>query len=357
MGRPRKNPEQGLANRMTLKHGSFYYIHAPDENGKQRWENLGKNLVAATEIANVYNGNQSTRGTMGYWLDEWVKFLKLRVARGNLAKRSLSDYEGMLPYLKAYFGSMIPRAIESEHVRDYLDMGLEEDRAVRANRERATLSACISWMVERKHAGLKGNVCLQVARNPEKPRERYISDSEYNQVLDVAGAPVRALMECMQRTLQRPSDILRWTKHNIIEEKGQRMLTFKQSKTGAMMKIVIGPKLQAAFDEMAAARAAQKRKVDSLFLICTRHGQPYTQMGISSMMRRHISDQAIEDFMPYDCKAKGATDMFTDGVSLETISALCGHDSIATTERYVKRRLVVPVESNERELERPQKAV
>ena len=47
-------------------------------------------------------------------------------------------------------------------------------------------------MMQYKHAGLTSNVCLLVARNPETARTRYITDTEYNTVYDIASAPVRA---------------------------------------------------------------------------------------------------------------------------------------------------------------------
>lgn len=279
-----------------------------------------------------------------------------QVAKGLNKPRTLKDYKGNVVLLKDFFGSMQPRAVEAPHVAEYLSIGLAEDRPVQANRDKAALSSCMTWMILQAGSGIKGNICLQVPRNPETPRDRYITDQEYNAVYDVASAPVRAWMELMFRTLQRPADILSWTKANIIEEGGQRILSFRQSKTTARMKILVTDTLQRCFDEMAAARAAQKRPVSSLFLICTREGQPYTQMGISSMARRHIADCGIADFAPYDCKAKGAADMFQAGTPIEEISALCGHDSITTTERYIKRHLVKTIAPNDRQTERAEKA-
>lgn len=356
MGRPRKNPEQGLPKRLTLKSGQFYYIHAPDDNGKQRWEGLGSDLEAAKAIAASYNDGASVRGTMAWWLDEWVTFMENQVAKGLNKPRTLKDYKKAMPLLKEFFGTMIPRSVEAPHVAEYLSIGLSEDRPVQANRDKAALSSCMSWMVLQKGSGIAGNICLQVPRNPETPRDRYISDAEYNAVYDVASAPVRAWMELMYRTLQRPADILTWTKSNIIEEGGKRILSFRQSKTGARLKIEVTAQLQRCFDEMAAARAAQKRKVSSLYLICTRDGQPYTQMGLSSMARRHIADCKIADFAPYDCKAKGATDMYQAGTPIEEISALCGHDSVTTTEKYIKRHLTKVISPNARVTERVEKA-
>jgi integrase len=353
MGRPRKDASQGLPKRVYLKSGAFYYVHAEE---KPRWENLGPDLAVARSIANAYNSGASVRGTMGWWLDEWIKHVEQQVAKGLNKPRTLKDYKKALPYLNPFFGSMRPLAIEAPHVAEYLSIGASEERPVQANRDKAALSSCMSWMILQKASGLKGNICLQVPRNPETPRDRYITDDEYNAVYDVASVPVRAWMELMYRTLQRPSDILSWTKSNIVEEGGRRMLSFRQSKTGARLKIFLTPQLEKCFDDMAAMRAAQKRKISSLYLICTREGTPYTQMGLSSMARRHITDCNIKDFAPYDCKSKGATDMYTSGTPIEQISALCGHDSITTTEIYIKRHLVAPIVPNCRETERPSKA-
>jgi integrase len=40
-----------------------------------------------------------------------------------------------------------------------------------------------------------------------------------------------------------------------------------------------------------------------------------------------------------DLKAKGATDMYRAGVSIEHIQQLLGHESVTTTEVYIKARL------------------
>jgi site-specific recombinase XerD len=40
-----------------------------------------------------------------------------------------------------------------------------------------------------------------------------------------------------------------------------------------------------------------------------------------------------------DVRAKGATDMYLAGVPLETIQQLMGHESVKTTEIYIKKLL------------------
>ena len=72
-------------------------------------------------------------------------------------------------------------------------------------------------------------------------------------------------------------------------------------------------------------------------------------------MARHLpaaehADLADERLPLYDLKAKGATDLYQAETPIEQIQALCGHDSVTTTEVYIKRHLVAVVKPNERKI-------
>src|SRR5215831_420948 len=116
MGRPRKQPDQGLPKRVYLKFGSYYYVHYD-----ARWERLGTDLAQARKIAGAYNAGASVYGTMGYWLDQWQKELNARVAAGTLSERTRDDYVEACEPLKAFFGRMVPSAIQAHHVAKYLE--------------------------------------------------------------------------------------------------------------------------------------------------------------------------------------------------------------------------------------------
>ncbi len=92
-------------------------------------------------------------------------------------------------------------------------------------------------------------------------------------------------------------------------------------------------------------------------LIHTGRGEPYTYDGLCAMLRRYIgktkenrvrklAGKKGNTFGFYDMKAKGATDMWLAGVPLEQIQVLCGHESVKTTEVYVKCRWRGTVEPN-----------
>lgn len=336
MGRKRKNNPLGLPDRVYARHGAFYYVHRD-----ARWERLGTDLSEAKRKAAHYNDSTGTFGTLSYYLDDFILSCEKRVQRGDLADRTYQDYQNNIVPLKAALGHRTPLSIEAKDIGEYLDLGAEMKRPVRANREKACLSAAFSWMIRNGHGDVKFNPCIGVRRNRETPRERYVEHADYIAVREVCTRQVRGLLDLIYRTLQRPEDIIRWTPANIISKVGadgrsRRVIRNKQGKTGAEVHIEITPDIDAILDSLRAPDDAITGPGKTL--IHKRNGKPYTYTGLCAMLRRYVTKAGAQTFSPYDLKGKGATDMWLSGVPLEQIQALCGHDSVKTTEVYVKCR-------------------
>jgi integrase len=343
-GKRKANP-LNLEPRVYMKHGAFYYVH----KGSQKWERLGTDAAKANERARIYNGTAGQYGTVAYWLDMFLAECDARVATGDLSARTRDDYRENVVNLKLFFAPpMIPAEIEPRHVQEYLHLMAKAGRAVRANRERACLSACLSWLLRTGNApGLTANPCFRQAgikRNPEGKRERYVTNEEYLVVFRAAPASVRALMELTYRTLQRPeSDILGWTVKNLHTKDGQRVLRVDQNKTGQTVDIALAPELEGLINDLIGIVPSLCRP-----LIHTKAGKPYTYSGLNSMLHKTINrvnkeraahgKPKIEPFGFRDLKGKGATDMWLAGEPIERIQLLCGHDKASTTEIYVKQR-------------------
>jgi integrase len=344
----RKNNPLGLEPRVYAKHGAFYYVH---RDGK--WEKLGTEIGKANERARLYNDSRGEYGTMAYWLDLFIVDCEARVKSGTLSARTLADYSADIAPLKIYFSPpMLPTDIEPRHIQDYLDIGAQAGRPVRANREKACLSSCISWLIRTGACdGLVVNPCMRasgIKRNPESKRERYVTHAEYRDVFDVAPPQVQAMMALTYRTLQRPeSDILDWTVANLATKDGKRILRTKQRKTGKTVDISLSPDLDALLKKLVGEVPKIGRP-----LICGSRGKHigtrYTYSGINTMLSRAIARAnaaraklGIEPMPPFgfrDLKGKGATDMWLAGVAIEDIQLLCGHEDKTTTEIYVKQR-------------------
>jgi len=337
VGRRRKDDNLGLPERLYARSGTFYYVH----RDTSKWENVGKNLVAARKRADHYNDPTGIYGTMTWFLDQFIADCEQRVSRGDLSRRTLVDYTGDLPALKAFFGAMLPTEIEPNHVTEYLNIGREEGRSISANREKACLSSCLSWMLRSSvhNAGLKINPCLRasgVRRNPEKKRERYVTHEEYEAVFAIAGRSVRLMTELVYRTLQRPEvDVLGWTPQNIRKKDGGEVLRFRQNKTGKLIDIGLTGEL----GELVKAAIGAVRQLHQP-IVHALDGSGYTYDGISAMLKRYQVKAGVASFGFRDLKGKGATDMWLSGEPIERIQLLCGHATKNTTEIYIKARWV-----------------
>jgi integrase len=326
-----------------VRAGTFYYVHVEDG----RWENLGRDLTAARKRAEHYNDPTGIYGTMAWFLDQFLIDCEQRASAGALSKRTVGDYGKAVTRLKAYFGTMLPTEVGPEHVSSYLELGVELNRAVRANRERACLSSCMSWMLRtgQAHGGLKVNPCMRasgVRRNEESARERYVTHEEYLAVHAVAPTQVRLFMELVYRTLQRPeSDMIRWTAE-IVRRKGDaRVLHFRQEKTGRLIDIALAGRLEELVDRAIGAVPVLHQPI-----VHTLAGEAYTYTGLSAMLKRaqakvRATVPALKNMPSFgfrDLKGKGATDLWIEGAPIERIQLLCGHASKTTTEKYIKAR-------------------
>lgn len=366
MGRRRKTGGD-LEPRVYFNHGAYYYAHR--QGG---WENFGQDKDAANRAARIYNDPTGRAGTLVHWLDMFLADCRERVACKQLSQRTLDDYQDAVGTdekpgpLRIYFAPpMTPLDVTPDQVQDYLDAGLRADRSRRANLERACLSSCFGWLLRKKHCpGLMVNPCLRasgVQRNPEKKRDRYVSDADYRDVFAVASRSERLMMELTYRTLQRPdSDLIRWTTAVVVNRPTGRTLEFTQNKgragSGQKMVIAFSPELDLLIPVAPPGNVRQLRAPPEP-VVRKLDGGFYTYDGLSSMLRRSIAVAsvrrearglpAIASFGFRDLKGKGATDMWLAGVPIEKIQALCGHKTKATTEIYVKQRWHEAVEANQ----------
>lgn len=370
MGRKRQSNPLDLPERVYAKGSAFYFHHRPtEEHPNGRWEKLSTDVLEAKKRAAAINSNLGDGfGKMPYWLGEWMQTVAARVKAGTLAQRTHDDYKEAAEILGAWFGEFYPAGIDSAHVGEYLDKGLEMGRAVRANREKAALSVFFSWMMRAqaaRPAGVKSNPCAGVRRNTETKRQRYVEDAEMVGTLAQAPVQVWGLAQLVYRTLQRPEDVITWTPRNITTRRDPagrevKILRVGQAKSrragpAKIVDIEITPEIDAILAKLKAPLPQTGKKkpsavITGMTLIHRRDGHPYTYDGLCSMLKRAQED--LRDLhtvkrgplaeMPawgfYDMKGKGATDMWQSGIPLTQIQVLCGHESVKTTEVYVKAR-------------------
>ena len=351
MGRKRANNPLNLPDRVYAKHGAFYYVHRDN-----RWEKIGTDIKEAKRIGNLYNDPDEVFGTMAYYLDSFILHCQKRNERGQLADLTLRDYTKNIEPLKLFFGKMQPEHIEPKHIGQYLDLGVEMDRAVRANREKACLSACFTWLIRMGETSVKINPCIGVKRNRETKRTRYVTHEEYEAVRAVAPKQLRAVLDLIYRTLQRPDDIITWTHGNLIsktEADGtvKRIIRTTPNKTESRTGITIDIEITPQIEQILKDLRGDVIKFGTL--IQNGQGKPYTYDGLTTMLTRAIAKAGVPSFGMRDLKGKGATDMFyIEKKDLREIQALCGHASIKTTEIYIKKHWTETITPNKTNTEK-----
>ena len=174
------------------------------------------------------------------------------------------------------------------------------------------------------------NPCIGVAKHPEKGRDRYISDQEFDSVKKLASELIGTVMDFAYITAMRKGDILKLRLDQITDEG----IWIKQSKTGAKQ---LYEWTNGLVDVVARAKAL-KRPIRGLYLFSTRQGQPYSDAGIKAMWNRvqvKWAESGGQRFTFHDIRAKSLADAKRLGLDAQS---LAGHSSASMTEHYIKQR-------------------
>ncbi|WP_338418154.1 tyrosine-type recombinase/integrase [Izhakiella australiensis] len=231
---------------------------------------------------------------------------------------------------------MNPVDIKPQHIRKYMDMrGVKS--IVQANREKAFMSRVFRWGYER--GMVKANPCQGVRQYTETPRDRYVTDREYQALYDNADQLVRVAMEISYLCCARQGDVLALRRDQMMDEG----IYIRQGKTGVKQIKVWSPRLRAAV-ALALVLPANKGVV-STFLLHQPGGDRYTSSGFSKRWRaakeraKKANPELDLNFTYHDLKAKGISDL--EG-TLQEKQAISGHKNIGQTARYDRKIKMVP---------------
>jgi integrase len=248
----------------------------------------------------------------------------------ELEPRSQRDYRGILETLRHTFGHLQPSEVKPRHVVDFLDV---KKGRIHRNRMVTILSTVFKkaigkWCIQ---DDLR-NPCTGVERWPTKPRQRYITDQEFDAFRATTCAQVQIAMDLALLTGQRQGDIvgLKWsqiTKDMLIE--------IDQGKTGKKLAIVVSPAIEQVLDRawLTGPRGD--------YVLRTKWGRRYTDDGFRAMWQRSMRKwmrAGNENFHYHDIRAKS----ISDNKSLDDAYLLAGHIDIKMTRRtYDRNRRVV----------------
>ena len=296
-----------LPKRVYLKHGAYYYVTL-----EMKWIRLGKTeseMYRSLSDLHKIGGN-----TMLVYFDRYTKedTPKKAVSTQKMEAYSMAN-------LCRVFGNMAPKDIKPSHVYKFHTLRSKTSKAS-ADREKALLSSVMNKVM--MEGIIDTNPCYGVKKNPSKPRDRYVTDREFEIVREHAPPILQAAMDIAILTGLRMGDILKLTTDDL-KEKG---IYCKTSKTTRALIFLWSPALIKAIEH------AKKASSDSFYIISNKHGQRYTASGFKSLWQRTIKKvcqlESIERFQFRDLRTKAGCD--TEG----NATRLLGHSSDKITKRH-----------------------
>jgi integrase len=316
-GRPR-NQDKHLPKRMYERRGAYFFV---DSNGK--WNPLGREYGRAIEKYNRLNDDPVEVATIGDLIDRYM-----REESPTKAAATHKSNQKHARFLRAAFGRIQPPELTTRAIYMYMDA---RNAPVVANRELAMLShmfkKAIRWGI------VDSNPCLGVERNPEKPRDRYIEDWEYQAFRQFIPAQLAAYMDLKLLTGLRQKDMLSLR----IDQLKEDGIHIHVSKTKRHMIIRWSDFLKQSVDAALAARTTHPAKA-SAYVFCTRKGRQYTSDGFRTIWQRWMTNAVKkgilqERFREHDLRAKTGSD--TD---LAHAVSLLSHMDRKTTQRHYRRK-------------------
>ncbi len=310
----RKLPQYCLED----KYGVRFKPYLGRVNGKIKW---GKTITIAppdtpmSEVWRLYEemvGDE--RQTLGWLLALYRDSDRFR----ELSPKSQKDYAKAIEKLTGApvgndrFGSIELRLIDKRSIRSYLDT---YPSPVAANRQIAVLKSAWNWVLERHN--VPDNPCIGVKLNREAPRERYVTDDEYETVLRMAPPPIQQMMELAYLLRARLSEVLN-LKVSDVSDTHVRLIRLKGSE-GELCDL--SERLRGALSDVRGGD-----------YVCHR----YSQSAFRSAWRRlqgHMKKAGIEPFPFHDLKAKGVSDH---------VDNFAGHRSPNMKKVYVRKLQRVP---------------
>lgn len=296
MPRPRKTTNRALPQYVYPDKNRYIY-RPPGKPGTRLCARSAPNSEIwrrYEELVGTERRDQTVRWLCDQYLaSEWFR---------RLAPRTRVDYAGSAAKICAFpveindqpstFGELYHSELTRGLVRQFLDA---YPGKTQANRHRAMLSSAYAWAVEREIAD--ANPCRGVRANAERPRERYVTDAEYQAFYTIAPRHIRAAMELAYLCVCRKGEVLTLRPSQILPE-GIRIDRVKGST----------PNIVGWSERLREAITQARGAIPSTtHILCTDLGQPISAPGFNTAWKR-AKAKAGADWTFHDLKAKGYTD-------------------------------------------------
>ncbi len=345
--KPRSKENKPLPQRWRFKNGAYRYRVPPGL--EHRWDGK-KEFTLGSTLSEAYQEFAKRAQTMEgiSTMDKLFDRHSLEVLPTKAATTQKSNHYS-LNRLRVAFGSNPIRAIEPHHIYQYKNTIGNKESKKKANLDLEVLShaftKAIEWGCRNEHPMTN----KKVVKFSLQARDRYVEDWELREFRKVAGSFLNVYCDLKGLLGLDKADMLSLKVADIGDD---RLTVDKRRKTKNTKK---NPRKRfyPYFDEYGRSTGvkeaidailSQKRPVGSIWLFCTRKGEPYIKedgntSGFDSVWQRRIKKaleetELVERFTEHDLRAKASSDLETD----EEAQRLLDHSNPEMTRRVYRRK-------------------
>lgn len=329
----------------VYRHGRKFRMRTYGEDRRPRWHYF----KSRTEVEFFKEWSRYLKGRQVLTMQDVFE----RYAAQEIPKKArdtqISDRKA-LDFLSLAFGSLDPESVKPSQIVAYID-ARGRQAPIRANREIALLShiftKCRHWEIVEHNPAQKLRY-----RNPETPRDRYVTDPELWRALRIAPPLIRYAIYFAVSTGLRRRDILsmKWSQFS---PDGLTVTLSKSKRKGRSPKRLLfewSPGFARLFMRVARLAGMTTRKgnrfdlEDVLATVERRRGtldSPVFEISESayggrwSRFQSRLAGVDVPRFQMKDLRAKYATDVDARGGNATRALA---HSSPATTQRHYQRK-------------------
>ena len=361
----RKSPD-GLPFRLYLREGvrtvSFGYKAADGtwmfrmSAPRARPEKVAEIRRRAIEEANKLNGETPTAYSLSHLMDRYFKWQEEmpRNDERRKAESTLKENRRERKWLDKFFGEMLPAAIRSTHIYEYLDGRAAIGAPAKANKEIALLSAVLEY--GRRIGELEQNPCTDIEYNPTRPRQVTVNQRDIEYMVSIArrhGGQYMVQALCAKaayHAVGRP-DEMRGLLRSGVKPEGVQIPVGKRRR-GSAQRFKLAEWNQGLRDAIDQAMALPK--VTSIYVFANARGGSYNRNSWSNNWRKLMAfcesaaaaeGREFQRFTLADMRPTSVTKRMDEGD--QRITDATGHSDERMVRKTYDRRKVKSFKATE----------
>jgi site-specific recombinase XerC len=307
MGRRRGRDSEKLPPYVYLAKGRYILRRYDPTTRKQREQRLCAGNASLAEVWQAYEALSAPRDTNTF---RWLTRLYLESPQAKqlaaATRRAYRDGRKHICAMELTDGRLLGDIPLNEWTPPLVQRWQDrrgQDAPVAANREKSFISRVFNWGIARGHC--VQNPAKHVPRIREHARTRYVTDEEYQTLLDLAsrsGSPYLVpLVEIAYLCRARLAEVLDLERASLLEDG----ILLKRRKGSRDSLIEWTPRLRTAVE---AAKALQDETVKSHYLFAGKDHGRLRESTVQTAWQRLMRKLTGERFTLHDIKAKGITD-------------------------------------------------